>query len=137
VGPGKAASYDIWNAGELVDNAAQTYGLTVFAASLNEITEVEKGKLPPSDCRFRPDQRLAEAGNFDEADDVKVKLEEAQRARRRVVEDSGEPYKPRWFVKAEDTPEGEEVWKIKGGKDGYWEERARGTWAGVEKLFDV
>ncbi|VUC28562.1 unnamed protein product [Clonostachys rosea] len=137
VGPGKAASYDIWNAGDLVDNAAQTYGLTVFAASLNEITEVEKGKLPPSDCRFRPDQRLAEAGNFDEADDVKVKLEEAQRARRRVVEDSGEPYKPRWFVKAEDTPEGEEVWKIKGGKDGYWEERARGTWAGVEKLFDV
>lgn len=30
---------------------------------------------------------------------------------------------------------GEEVWKLKGGKDGYWEERVRGKWEGVVDIF--
>jgi hypothetical protein len=137
VGPGKAASYEIWRAGKLVDNAPNTYGMTVFAAGLNEITPVEKGKLAPTDCRLRPDQRLAEQGNLDQAEELKLQLEEAQRTRRRAMEERGEVHKPRWFVKAEDSPEGEEVWKIKGGKDGYWEERAKGNWSGCENLFDV
>lgn len=137
VGPGKAASYEIWRAGKLVDNAANTYGMTVFAAGLNEITEVEKGKMAPTDCRLRPDQRLAEEGHLDQAEEMKQKLEEAQRGRRRELEERGESYKPKWFVKVEDSPEGEEVWSIKGGKDGYWEERARGNWEKMENLFDV
>lgn len=111
--------------------------MTAFAASLNEITEIEKGKLPPTDCRLRQDQRLAEQGNLDEAEIWKVKLEEAQRARRRVLEERGEQHKPRWFVKAEESPEGEEVWRIKAGKDSYWEERARGAWTGIEEIFSV
>lgn len=137
VGPGKAASYEIWRAGKLVDNAANTYGMTVFAAGLNDLTAIEKGKLAPTDCRLRPDQRLAEQGNLDQAEELKQQLEEAQRTRRAATEEAGEVHKPRWFVQAEDSPEGEEVWKIKGGKDGYWEERARGSWSGVENLFDV
>jgi len=137
VGPGKAASEEVWKAGSLVDNASQTYGMTLFAATLNEITDVEKGKLAPTDSRLRPDQRMAEQGNLDEAETWKHKLEEAQRARRRVMEDRGDSHKPRWFVRAEELPEGEEVWKIKTGKDGYWEERAKGNWTGVEPIFDV
>lgn len=136
-GPGKAGGEEIWHVGNLVDNPAQTYGMTAFAASLNEITEIEKGKLPPTDCRLRPDQRLAEQGNLDEAEIWKVKLEEAQRARRRVTEERGEQHRPRWFVKADEAPEGEEVWRIKTGKESYWEERARGAWTGVEEIFSV
>jgi hypothetical protein len=135
VDPGKGSGNEIWRVGSLVPDAAHTYGLTTFAASLNEITEIEQGKLPPTDCRLRPDQRLAEQGNLDEAETMKVKLEEAQRARRRVLEERGESYKPRWFVLAENAPDGEESWKLKTGKDGYWEERARGGWAGVEDIF--
>lgn len=137
VGPGKAASETVWQAGQLVENAAQTYGMTRFAATLNEITELEKGKIAPTDSRLRPDQRLAEQGDLDAAERWKHNLEEAQRARRREMEDRGEVHKPRWFVKAEDCPEGEEVWKIKTGKEGYWEERSRGNWGGVPALFDV
>ena len=33
--------------------------------------------------------------------------------------------------------EGEDVWKIKGGKESYWEERAKGNWEGTLNLFDV
>ena len=131
----KSGGQEIWRAGSLVDNAASTYGLTTFAASLNEITPVEKGKLPVTDCRLRPDQRLAEQGELDQAEEWKVKLEEAQRVRRRIMEEKGEEYRPRWFVKAATGQDGEEVWRLKGGKDGYWEERAKGAWTGVSDLF--
>ncbi|SPO06648.1 related to OSBP-related protein 7 [Cephalotrichum gorgonifer] len=128
---------EIWRAGGMAENAAQAYGFTSFAASLNEITEVEKGKLPPSDSRLRPDQRLAEEGKLDDAEEWKVRLEEAQRARRRDVEERGDVHRPRWFTKVAEGPEGDQVWRLKGGKDGYWEERSRGTWGGVEKIFDA
>lgn len=137
IGPGKAASEEIWEVGKMVDNPSQTYGMTLFAARLNEITEIEKGKMAPTDTRLRPDQRFAEKGDLDEAEKWKHNLEEAQRARRREMEDRGDVHRPRWFVKADDSPDGEEVWKIKTGKDGYWEERAKGNWSGVQQLFDV
>ncbi|PHH88868.1 hypothetical protein CDD83_6947 [Cordyceps sp. RAO-2017] len=137
VGPGKAASEDVWQAGKLVDNAGQTYGMTRFAASLNEVTEVEKGRVAATDSRLRPDQRLAEQGELEAAETWKHRLEEAQRARRRDMEARGEAHRPRWFVKADDSPEGEEVWKMRTGKDGYWEERARGSWTGVPAIFEA
>ncbi|RKU44401.1 hypothetical protein DL546_005637 [Coniochaeta pulveracea] len=136
---GKTEGEQIWAPGALVPNPANTYGMTTFAASLNEITPLEKGKLPPTDSRLRPDQRLAEEGNLDEAEEWKVKLEEAQRRRRRDMEERGEEWKPRWFVKLQDGGQGggEEVWRLRGGKEGYWEERSKGTWNGVEEIFDV
>lgn len=137
VGPGKAASEEVWQVGKLVDNATQTYGMTLFAASLNEVTEMEEGMLAPTDSRLRPDQRLAEQGKLDEAEEWKRRLEEAQRARRRTMDESGDEHRPRWFVKAEGSAEGEEVWKIKTGKDGYWEERGRGSWTGVPAIFEA
>ncbi|PSR90347.1 oxysterol-binding protein [Coniella lustricola] len=134
---GGKAGEEIWRVGALVDNAAATYGMTLFAAGLNEITTLEKGKLPPTDTRLRPDQRLWEDGKLDDAEEWKVKLEEAQRSRRKQAEDQGVEYKPKWFAKVDTDGEGEEVWKLKGGKDGYWEERARGQWTGVEPIFNV
>jgi hypothetical protein len=131
---GKVAG-EIWHAGDLVDNAAQRYGLTTFAAGLNEITEVEKGKLPPTDSRLRPDQRHWERSQLDEAEEWKTRLEEAQRERRKEIEARGDVHKPRWFVKIDGGDEGEEMWKLKTGKGGYWDERSRGTWTGVENIL--
>lgn len=136
-GGGKSSSgAEIWSVGKLVDKAAQTYGFTTFAASLNEVTELEDGRLPATDSRLRPDQRLAEEGKLDEAEESKVRLEEAQRTRRRQLEERGEQHRPRWFTKVADGPDGDEVWKLKTGKDGYWEERAKGSWTGVEDIFE-
>ncbi|TAQ90193.1 hypothetical protein B7494_g1457 [Chlorociboria aeruginascens] len=132
---GKSSGVEIWHVGELVEDAPQRYGLTTFAASLNEITEVERGKLPPTDSRLRPDQQAAEAGDLDTAETWKTRLEEKQRFRRKILEGRGEEYKPRWFVKVEGGDEGEEVWKLKGSKEGYWEERAKGSWTGIEDIL--
>jgi hypothetical protein len=118
-----------------VDDAPQRYGLTTFAANLNEITEIEEGRLPPTDTRLRPDQRAAERGELDEAEVWKTKLEEKQRERRRDTEARGDVQKPRWFVKVEGGDEGEELWKLKGGKGGYWDERSRGAFTGVEDIL--
>lgn len=127
---------EIWKAGSLVPNAANTYGMTTFAAGLNELTSIEKDRLPPTDTRLRPDQRLAEQGRLDDAEAEKVRLEEAQRVRRREMEERGESWKPRWFVKAtgEEDAAGDEVWKLKGGRDGYWENRERG-FSGIDNIF--
>ncbi|KAK0387272.1 hypothetical protein NLU13_5585 [Sarocladium strictum] len=138
----KSPGEEIWHAAPLPNNAAQAYGLTAFAASLNEITAIEKDKMAPTDCRLRPDQRMTEEGNLDGAEEWKTKLEEAQRVRRRELEDKGEEYKPKWFVKVHTggegtAAEGEDVWKIKGGKESYWEERQKGNWEGCLNLFNV
>ncbi|KAL2009198.1 hypothetical protein VTN00DRAFT_7392 [Thermoascus crustaceus] len=134
---GSSTNKTIWSAGPLVDHAPKHYGLTTFAAALNEITPIEQGKLPPTDSRLRPDQRALEDGDLDRAEELKVQLEEKQRTRRRELEDRGETWKPRWFTRVGDgAADGEEVvWRLKTGKDGYWEERARGEWGGVVNVF--
>ncbi|CEL06642.1 hypothetical protein ASPCAL09814 [Aspergillus calidoustus] len=132
-----SASATLWTAGPLVHNAPKHYGLTTFAASLNEITPIEKEKLPATDSRLRPDQRALEDGDVDRAEEVKVQLEEAQRARRRDMEASGESWEPRWFSKVDEAPEGEPVWRLKPGKEGYWEERVKGSWGSVLPVFQT
>ena len=131
---GKVAG-EIWHAGDLVDSAPQRYGFTTFAASLNEITAIEKDRLPPTDSRLRPDQRHAERGELDGAESWKARLEERQRERRRDVEARGEGHKPRWFARVEGGDEGEEMWRLKAGKGGYWDERSKGVWTGVENIL--
>jgi len=42
--------------------------------------------LPPTDSRFRPDQRALENGNYEVASNEKHRLEEKQRAVRRLME---------------------------------------------------
>lgn len=134
-----------WRAGALVDSPEKRYGFTAFAASLNEITKVEEGKIAATDARLRADQRAVEEGDLDKAEALKAKLEEAQRARRKVMEEKGEQWAPRWFVKVaggesegeESGGGGEEEWRLKIGKDGYWEERAKGEWTGVVDVLGI
>lgn len=123
----------IWQVADLPSDVAKRYGFTPFAAQLNEVTATEKNKLAPSDSRLRPDQRLLEENDFENAEVLKGRLEEAQRKRRK--EDGGE-WKAKWFKKVEGLDSVEEVWKLKDGPEGYWERRSRGAWAGLERVFD-
>ncbi|KAI9788400.1 MAG: hypothetical protein M1816_006925 [Peltula sp. TS41687] len=134
----------IWTIGALIDSPANHYGFTAFATTLNEITSIEKSHLPPTDSRLRPDQRSLERGDLDKAEVLKEKLEEAQRARRKNWETQGRTWEPKWFERVDGDGGGgggvgdEEVWRLKTGKNGYWEERERGEWTGVlEDLFTV
>lgn len=109
--------------------------MTIFAATLNEITGLERDKLPPTDSRLRPDQRALEQGDHERAEVLKARLEEQQRTRRKEMESAGEEWRPRWFTK---TQLGEEIiWKLTAGKDGYWEERTKGTWTDVVPVLQL
>ncbi|KAF2465555.1 uncharacterized protein BDR25DRAFT_306659 [Lindgomyces ingoldianus] len=138
---GQPTGKTVWSVGDLVEKPQQHYGFTTFAAELNQITPIEHNRLPPTDSRRRPDQRAAEDGDFDRAEALKARLEERQRARRRVMEEHGEEWQPRWFVKVGQEEAGalgdEEVWRLRGGKEGYWEERERGGWEGVLDVFQA
>lgn len=68
------------------EDCAKYYHFTEFACQLNEMEE----GIAPTDSRLRPDQRLMEEGKWDEANAVKLKLEEKQRAARRQRETSAE-----------------------------------------------
>jgi len=138
---GQPTGKTIWKVGNLVDKAEKHYGLTTFAAALNQVTPIEQDHMAPTDSRLRPDQRALEDGDVDQAEALKARLEEHQRARRRVLEEHGEEWKPRWFNKvstAEAAALGdEEVWKLKGGKDGYWECRERGDFGELTEVFQT
>jgi hypothetical protein len=125
----------VWTVGSLVPDAPKVYGFTSFAAALNEISAVEEGKLPPTDSRLRPDQQALEQGDSDKAEGLKARLEERQRARRKVLETHGQTYKPMFFEKVAETDE--EVWMLKRSQGGYWERRAKGDWSGVGEVFEL
>jgi hypothetical protein len=138
---GQPTGKTAWRAGDLVDKPAHHYGFTSFAASINQVTAIEDQHLPPTDSRLRPDQKSHEDGDLDRAEALKARLEERQRARRRVMEEHGEEWQPRWFAKATQEEAAalgdEDVWRLRGGKDGYWECRERGEWDGVTDVFQV
>ncbi|RWS31220.1 oxysterol-binding protein-related protein 3-like protein, partial [Leptotrombidium deliense] len=85
----------IWRPGAIPDDHELYYGFTRFAIELNELNPLMV--LPPTDTRFRPDQRLLEEGKVQLAEGVKMKLEQKQRERRRKREEVGDEFKPLWF----------------------------------------
>lgn len=88
----------IWRMGAMPEDNHLYYGFTRFAIELNEFTENLKEDLPPTDSRFRPDQRLFENGKVDEAELEKQRIEEKQRDRRREFEAKGTQHTPLWFT---------------------------------------
>lgn len=130
----------IWTVGSLVPDASKTYGFTTFAAELNEVTEIEDGHIAPTDSRLRPDQQALEIGEVDQAEAMKAKLEERQRARRKLLETHGRSWQPQFFERASDgngdsNYGNEEVWLLK-EKLGYWERRQLGNWDGIQEVFE-
>ncbi|CAH8562192.1 unnamed protein product [Schistosoma intercalatum] len=71
----------LWQSNPLPPDAERMYCFTRLALQLNEPDE----DVCPTDSRLRPDQRLMEAGRWDEANRAKVELEELQRQRRRQM----------------------------------------------------
>ncbi|XP_043823520.1 oxysterol-binding protein 2 isoform X2 [Dromiciops gliroides] len=129
----------LWKKYPLPENAENMYYFSELALILNE---PEEG-VAPTDSRWRPDQRLMENGQWDEANAEKQRLEEKQRMiRRKRLESSGrehleegkeaDPHKPLWFEKKMDPFTGEETYIYKGG---YWEAKEQQNWSMCPDIF--
>ena len=118
---------------QTIPNAAKLYHFSPFSMTLNQLDADLAKHLCPTDSRFRPDQRAMENGEFSLAGTEKVRLEEQQRAARKLAEASGHEHKPRWFKQSIDPDTGEPFWEYLGG---YWETRAKGQWpSDIPRLF--
>ncbi|XP_004634780.1 oxysterol-binding protein-related protein 6 isoform X12 [Octodon degus] len=109
----------IWRPGSMPTNYELYYGFTRFAIELNELDPVLKDLLPPTDARFRPDQRFLEEGNVEAAAAEKQRVEELQRSRRRYMEENNLEHIPKFFKKVTDANQ-REAWV---SNDTYWELR--------------
>lgn len=87
-------------------NAALFYEFNQFAMELNDLSpdyDPRHGAaMPPTDSRFRMDQRYLEEGLTEKANAEKNRLEENQRARARLRLAGEADYQPRWFNRAFD-----------------------------------
>jgi len=106
----------VWRQSAVPENAKQYYGFTRFAIELNELDSDLKKQLPPTDTRFRPDQRLLEAGNIEQAEKEKARIEEQQRQRQ---QSGNHDYKPLWFDPAKN--ENQTAYCVK--NQYYWKKR--------------
>ncbi|XP_059142601.1 oxysterol-binding protein 1-like isoform X2 [Physella acuta] len=112
-----------------------------FSPLAIEMNEMEEG-VAPTDSRHRPDQRLMEEGQWDEANRVKVKLEEKQREVRKQREAEAEAmraegkdvphYQATWFKKERDVTTGAMI-HIFNKK--YWECKERQDWHMCPDIF--
>lgn len=120
---------EMWRANEQVPNWERQYGFTHFAMTLNEPDE---SVTCPTDSRNRPDQRLLENNNVDEASSQKYRLEEKQRAARRARESHKEQWKPRWFDLYDDPNTGTSYHRYNGK---YWDAKLRSDWLACPDIF--
>uniref|UniRef100_A0A8D3CG00 Oxysterol-binding protein n=1 Tax=Scophthalmus maximus TaxID=52904 RepID=A0A8D3CG00_SCOMX len=120
----------IWKPNVQPDDHSQFYGFSQYARELNELTPDLRAVLPPTDTRFRPDQRLLEEGKVAEADKKKDEVEEKQRERRKEMAKRGEEHIPRFFRKTVDEA-GREVWLHNGT---YWKLRKEPGFSITENL---
>lgn len=122
----------IWNAFTCDDESK--YFFTEFVMNLNNFNEKMKYKLPPTDSRFRPDQRALEQGNYDLARKEKEKLEINQRKRSKLQMSIG-PYKPLYFTETYDDETGELVYLYNNDKC-YWKDRYEKNFEKFPKIFE-
>lgn len=97
------------------------FGYMTF--ELNEISPLyDKSKgaiIPPTDSRYRPDQRALEEGEVERSNEEKQRLEEKQRAAARMRSSEGN-YEPLWYHKKVDELTGNSVWVF---DQRYWKGR--------------
>ena len=125
----------LFKANPMPDRYEWQYCFTKFAISLNNLPEKLKPKLPPSDVRFRPDLRAYEEGNMELASTEKFRLEEKQRATRKLRELGKIPeFESKYFERVFDEKMGIEYYMY-GSKRDYWLDRKKHDFAHMEEIY--
>ncbi|KAG5553939.1 hypothetical protein RHGRI_011714 [Rhododendron griersonianum] len=126
---------EVWRVAEAPKDDKFQY--TYFAHKINSLDTAPK-KLLASDSRLRPDRYALEKGDLSRAGSEKSRLEERQRAEKRIKETKGLQHTPRWFDLTSEiapTPWGElEIYHYNGKYD---EHRAAMDGSGDIEEIDI
>ena len=101
---------DLWKSDAKPVKSDWLYNFSRFSLQLNYLSDELREKLPPTDSRLRPDQRALENGDTENAIREKHRLEEAQRARRKEMQESQTTYTPSYFEQKTVEETGELIW---------------------------
>ncbi|XP_046363584.1 oxysterol-binding protein 1-like isoform X2 [Haliotis rufescens] len=128
----------MWKVNKPIVGCERIYHFTQLAIEMNEPEE----DVAPTDSRNRPDQRHMENGKWDEANRVKILLEEKQRASRKKRDSEAEKakvegmeskvYEPKWFRKELDSTTGSLIHTYTGE---YWKCKAEQAWDRCPDIF--
>ena len=110
----------------------ENYYYQPITFDLNNLTDEMKSKLPHTDSRFRPDQRLMESQKIDEAAIEKERLENKQRNARKIDQKNGVIHKPIFFDETYDDITGELIYVYKGN---YFDKRNSHDFSDLPNLF--
>jgi hypothetical protein len=127
----------IWQFPPVPEDWESIYHFTEFTLQLNMLTDELARKLPPTDSRFRTDQKMLENGQLKQANLEKQRLEEKQRRHRKRMKRDAVIYEPRFFTKY-DNPDPLEIEKdcVEYRAIGnYWIDRKQQNWEGMPELF--
>ncbi|KAG2451873.1 hypothetical protein HYH02_003648 [Chlamydomonas schloesseri] len=130
----------IWTRPLGVPNPTEQYCMSRFALGMNDPADPIVQFLPPTDCRFRPDIRALELGEWNRATSEKLRLEEKQRAARKERKEAGIEYQPKWFKQVMfGTKEATQlatqpgaVWAWTGE---YWSAREKKEWGELPDIY--
>lgn len=126
----------IWEADPEPKNWDDIYRFTIFSLQLNKLTPEMAKILPPTDCRFRPDQRALEEGDYDLATSEKHRLEEKQRAARKAREKSKKEYVPNYFQEVETKSiDGKSKFKDYIPIRDYWKDSESQNWPSLPDIY--
>ena len=122
----------IWRQNPVLENEEYLYFYSMFALNLNYLDDHLASILPPTDSRFREDQRALENGDIKKAAEVKNNIEQSQRKIRKQWEKDGREFKPKYFVESVDEISKEKCYIF---NRLYWEDREKGDWSRIEKMW--
>ena len=126
----------VWKADPEPENWDDIYRFSIFSLQLNKLTPDIKSSLPPTDWRFRPDQRALENGDYELATSEKHRLEEKQRNAKKVRNKAGKKYTPKYFKEVDVKHiESEQTYKDYMPIRDYWQDKASQAWPDFPDIY--
>lgn len=122
----------IWEYAPITSEQRATYGFQPYAQNINHLNLEILRDCCYTDTRLRPDQRAFEEGLDEIAATEKLRLEQAQRERRKQQEQLGMKHDIRWFKETLNQFTQERVFEYKGG---YWESRDKKDFKDILEIY--
>lgn len=109
------------------------YGMSHFHLQLNYFPKRLHNKIAPTDSRRRPDQRMLENGDVDNASTEKSRLENRQRTYRTYYEATKQEPRPTYFKEWQNPNDGQTYFVY---NETYWEkDRANQDWSRCPDIY--
>lgn len=123
-----------WVKSPYPENWDYMYGMTQFMLQLNYLPKQMRTVIPPTDTRWRPDQRALENGDMKLAVFEKNRLEEKQRDVRKYMEKNNLLHRPSYFEEWVNPDDGGQIYYRYNYQ--YWEkDRLIKDWSRLPDLY--